>query len=118
MTDLDAFEPAQRATCREQQVEPAPIEPHDRIGIARTFDPVARPLHALRHPQHGNMSGWYLWTGDFSDDPDFFSVTHAAHLVDRCVDVVPYLWLPAGWRLLVGAGDYRDVWFDASLLDI
>ena len=48
-----------------------------------------------------------------SGQPDFFRPTHAAHLIDRCPEVMPMLGLPEGWRFLLAPG-HEDVWFDAT----
>jgi hypothetical protein len=106
--------------CRSFGVEPAFVDPGDRLGVARSFDATRYPINALRHPPHGNMAGWYIWSGGEipPDDPDFFTVTHAAHLDLRCPLIVPYLAMPSGWRVLLGEAGYVDVWHDPKLLDI
>lgn len=74
------------------------------------------PIHGLRHPPHGDTSGWYIWAGEhLSSDPDFFEPVHVAHLPDLCPVVMQYLGLPPGWRFLL-AGDYEDLWVDTQLL--
>jgi hypothetical protein len=74
------------------------------------------PVNGLRHPPKGDTTGWYLWGGaDITDDPDFFKPLHVEHLSDWCPEALKYLGLPPGWRFLI-AGDYEDVWYDASLL--
>lgn len=76
------------------------------------------PINGLRHPQYGNMEGWNFWGGEeFSTDPDFFPVIHAFHMINRCLEAVPFLGLPPGYRFLL-AGEYRDIWYDESLLVI
>ena len=35
------------------------------------------PLHGLRHESEGGTSGWYVWSGDLSEDPDFFLPWHS-----------------------------------------
>jgi len=75
------------------------------------------PVHGLRHAPEGDTSGWYVWTGDLSDDPGFFAPLHAAHLIDRCPEVRDLLELPPGSRFLIAPG-HRDIWTDESLLDV
>ena len=74
------------------------------------------PLHALRHPPEADTTGWYLWTGELQEDPDFFLPWHVAHVLDRCPGLGPLLELPPGSRFIY-APDYTDVWQDDSLLD-
>jgi hypothetical protein len=53
-------------------------------------------------PENGTY-GWYFTAGDdYSDDSDFFKPLHAARLEKYCPEVLPYLALPPGWRIIVG----------------
>ena len=29
-------------------------------------------IHGLRHPSIENTNGWYIWSGEFKDNADFF----------------------------------------------
>jgi hypothetical protein len=42
---------------------------------------------------------------------------HVAHLADYCPELLPYIGLAPGWRVLLAPG-YEDVWYDESLLKI
>ena len=88
------------------------------IGIApsESRDPV--PLHALRHAPKGQSNGWFVWRGEEipQNDDDFFVPSHVEHLPTHAPELLPYLALPAGWRVLLAPG-YEDVWFDELLLD-
>ena len=104
--------------CSRFSTDFTPIDWELRIGIADDFFSDALPKNGLRHPAHGNMTGWYLWAGEaLSTDEDYFRPYCARQLVDRCPEILRYLGLPSGWRFLV-APNYEDVWFDASLLEI
>jgi hypothetical protein len=59
------------------------------------------PVHGLRHPAEAGTTGWYVWTGELLDDPDFFVPLHADHLISRCPPVAKYLDLPPGSRFLI-----------------
>jgi hypothetical protein len=64
-----------------------------KVGIAlQTLH--LKPLNALRHPPRG----WHVW------------LVHLGR-----PQLVPYLGLAAGWRVLLAPG-YEDVWYDKSLL--
>ena len=108
----------QRAICERAKTTPAYLLPLDRIGIGRDFDPVGKPINGLRHPAHGNMCGWYIWSGEMlSEDSDYFSVICYEHIVANAWDWVQYLALPEGWRFLAAPG-YEDIWFDQALFEI
>jgi len=87
-----------------------------KVGIAlQTLHLI--PLNALRHPVEGGTCGWYIWGGeDFSEADDFFDPLHVAPLEEYCPNLMPYIGLAPGWRVLLAPG-YEDVWYDEALLD-
>jgi hypothetical protein len=110
-------ETSQRQVCRRFDVEPEPPAQGTKLGVALNVRGVTQPLHGLRHPPEDGTNGWYLWRGEYSQDPEFFVPLHIDHLDEWCPDAMPYLALPPGWRFLL-APDHEDVWFESSLLDI
>lgn len=89
-----------------------------KVGIALNVRKGEMPINGLRHPPEGDTTGWYIWAGEeLSGDPEFFKPLHVEHLKDWCPEVQKYLGLPPGWRFLI-AGDYEDVWYDESLLNV
>lgn len=105
----------QRAVCHRYKQNFLPCVPDSKLGVAlETIG--STPIHGLRHPPTSDTNGWYIWAGDYSDAPDFFRPLHASHLHEHLPEVIKYLGLPAGARFLL-AGEYADVWFDASLLN-
>lgn len=74
------------------------------------------PVHGLRHPPDGDTSGWYVWTGEFSDSSDFFVPWHHSHLIAACLQTERLLALPPGTRFLIAPG-HEDVWDDPELLN-
>mgnify|MGYP006920741489 CR=1 FL=1 len=93
---------------------PMPPLPSEKVGIAlQTLHLL--PLNALRrHPEHGTC-GWYIWGGELSTQPEFFQPLHFSHLFERLPNLVPYLSLAPGWRILL-ASNYEDVWYDETLV--
>ncbi|TXH05498.1 MAG: hypothetical protein E6R07_01430 [Nevskiaceae bacterium] len=87
-----------------------------KVGISRDVLAGVKPLHGLRHPPEGDTSGWYIWAGEYSEDPNFFEPMHVGHLDEVCPAAVKFLGLAPGWRFLVADG-HEDVWFDATLLN-
>jgi hypothetical protein len=88
-----------------------------KLGFA--LDTIGKtPVNGLRHPTEGETNGWYIWCGEqLSEAANFFSPLHTAHVNERCPEVLRFLGLPPGYRFLL-AGDYSDVWFDPTLLDV
>jgi hypothetical protein len=87
-----------------------------RLGIAlSTLSQL--PLNALRHPPEAGTSGWYIWGGELSGDPDFFQPLHVHHLVAHAPALIPFLALAPGWRVLL-APEQTDVWYDPAILAV
>ena len=103
--------------CTRLGVTPDPPQAGSKLGVSRSALTRDWPLHGLRHrPEHGT-NGWYVWSGEFSQSPEFFLPLHVEHLAERIPEVVAYLALPPGFRFLIAPGD-EDVWEDVSLLSI
>lgn len=106
----------QQAVCRKYGTTFVEAPLNSRVGVARNVKRGLVPINGLRHRPDGDMTGWFIWTGEqMSDDPDFFHAIHVAHLEEERPEIVKFLGLPPGWRFLK-AGDYEDAWFDEELL--
>lgn len=112
-----SWESAQSAVTARFGVTPSAPGPDLKVGIAKNVGSGAQPLNALRHTADGGTSGWFIWAGEeLSSEPDAFEPLHIAHLPDRCPEMLPYLALPPGWRVLIAPG-IDDAWFDEDLVD-
>jgi hypothetical protein len=87
-----------------------PSERICKIGISESALSDGLPLRGLRHRPESGTTGWFIWAGEWSDDPDFIK---PLHWHQYCPAVLPFLALPLGWRFLVAPG-YGGVWFDCS----
>ena len=115
---LSAIEELQKDVCRKYVATYFPSPNDCKVGIALNVRDGIVPVNGFRHPPEGDTTGWYIYAGEeLSDDPDFFQPLHIEHISDWCPQIKKYLGLPPGWRFLI-AGNFEDVWFDESLLDI
>jgi hypothetical protein len=104
--------------CEQYDVTCQPCLPGMKVGVAVNVRDGIFPINGLRHPPEIDTTGWYIWAGEeLSGDSDFFKPLHVEHLPEWCPEVLKFLGLPPGWRFLI-AGDYEDVWYDESLLNI
>ena len=106
----------QRELCNQYSARyvESPIEM--KVGVSLSVRRGEYPVHGLRRPIEGNTTGWYIWSGDFSDDVDFFQPLHVKHLYEWNPKLLKYLGLAPGWRFLI-APNYEDVWQDLTLLN-
>jgi hypothetical protein len=111
------IEESQREFCKEHGAEYLAVSDNSKTGFAQDTRGML-PINGLRHPSTGDTSGWYIWCGEqFSNASDFFSALHTYHLYEEYPEIAKLLGLPPGYRFLL-AGDYLDVWYDASLLNV
>ena len=103
----------QKEICHKYGSEFIPADPFHLIGLADDLTKV--PVHGMRHPLE-NSSGWYLWSGGYREDEDFFKPHHIWHLTDSKPEVLKFLGLPPRYRFLIEGSSYEDVWFDELLL--
>jgi hypothetical protein len=112
------IEELQKEICRKNEADFVPSPSDLKVGISTNVRDENLPINGFRHPPEGDTTGWYIYAGvELSDDPNFFKPLHVEHLDEWCPQIKKYLGLPSGWRFLV-AGDYEDVWFDESLLEV
>ena len=110
-------EELQQSFCRAHSAEFVPAPGESKLGYALSTEG-SMPINGLRHPVMGETNGWYIWNGErFSTADDFFVPMHTGHVCGKYPEIVKLLGLPPEYRFLL-AGDYLDVWFDSSLLEI
>lgn len=115
MTEKE-LENMQKDVCKKFGVEFVPSPEELKVGVSLNVKNGILPFNGLRHPPEADSTGWYIWAGEeLSSSPDFFKPLHVKHIDDWCPQAKKFLGLPPGWRFLI-AGEYEDVWFDASLL--
>lgn len=107
----------QHNVCERYGAEHVECPADMKLGILLSERSGGYPIHGLRHPTTGNTTGWFIWSGEFSKDPEFFVPLHVSHVKDWNPVIEPYLGLAPGWRFLITLS-YEDVWYDVALLDI
>jgi len=114
---MDSFEKLQVDLCKKYGAPFLATSKNGMIALSKTFSENAAPIHGLRHPIEGTLSGWFIWSGEYSPADDFFEPIHASHLEQICPALLKYLGLAPGWRFLF-AEDFEDVWYDEALLNV
>jgi hypothetical protein len=114
--DTTTWNERQIAVCKKYGVEPFPAQLEQKVGISSTVKEGLVPINAIRHLPVGDTTGWYIWAGEYSDDPAFFQPLHVKHLESWCPTVIPFLHLPPGWGVIL-AREYEDVWYDKKFLE-
>ncbi len=102
-------------TCRRFSAKFHPCREFEKVGLAiHTLGQV--PVNGVRLQPEGALCGWFIWCGkDFSLAPDFFSPLHYVHLPKYLPQLIPYLGLAPGHRILIAPG-HEDVWYDSDIV--
>jgi hypothetical protein len=107
----------QRTLCGQYSAEFTAAPGEVKSGLALSTKGLL-PINGLRNPPTDETTGWYIWCGErYSEDSDFFEPLCTSHIYGDEPEIAKFLGLPPGYRFLL-AGDYSDVWYDESLLDI
>jgi hypothetical protein len=106
----------QKEICATHNSEWKPINKILRIGVSANLD--KDPINGLRHPKEKGTTGWFIWTGDYSENDDFFQPMCAEYLLQIRPDILKYLGLEVGFRFLADKNGYEDIWYDEKLKNI
>ena len=90
-----------------------PINKKFKIGISDNWN--ENPINGLRHSQQEGTTGWFIWSGEYSDNNDFFMPICPEHLLQIRPEIIKYLGLEIGFRFLVDNKGYEDVWKDENI---
>ena len=103
----------QKEICATHNSQWKPINGKLRVGVSTNLD--KDPINGLRHPRDERTTGWFIWTGDYSEADDFFQPMCAEHLLQIRPDIIKYLGLDIGFRILTDKKGYEDIWVDEKL---
>lgn len=104
---------SQKEICLTHNSQWRPINKKLRIGVSANLD--KNPINGLRHPSEVRTTGWFIWTGEYSERDDFFQPICAEHLLQIRPDIIKFLGLDIGFRFLADDKGYRDIWYDEKL---
>jgi hypothetical protein len=104
----------QKEICKNNNSIWKPINKKLKIGVSSNLD--KDPINGLRHPADNGTTGWFIWTGEYSEADDFFQPICAEHLLQLRPEIIKYLGLDIGFRFLTESKGYEDIWYDKKLL--
>jgi hypothetical protein len=88
-----------------------------KLTVGASLDLISDPLNGRREKAENGTSGWYIWSGAFSDVDNFFQPLCAEELLQIRPEIVPYLGLDEGYRFLIDHTGYEDVWIGEKYKD-
>ena len=105
----------QKEICEKYKSIWKPINKTLNIAISENLD--LETLNGLRHKTKKGEVCWFIWSGEYSEEDNFFKPICAEHLLQRKPKLIDYLGLDEGFRFLINEKGYEDVWFDEKLLE-
>ena len=113
----DKLETMQEKICRKYGAGFAQVDLELMIGVSDNLGSKTMSINGLRHSRHEHTTGWYIWSGELSNDKKFFKPMHVHHFIEKYPVIAVYLGLAPGWRFQIDPeAQYEDVWFDSTLL--
>jgi len=106
----------QKEICVNSNSTWKPINKKLNIGVSTNLE--KDPINGLRHPAEKGTTGWFIWTGEYSEADDFFQPICAEHLLQQRPEIIKYLGLDVGFRFLSDSKGYEDIWYDEKLKNI
>ena len=104
----------QKEICEKYNSKWKPISRNLKIGISENLD--LESIYGLRHKSEDGKVCWFIHSGEYSDDENFYKPICAEHLLQKMPKLVDYLALDEGFRFIIDRKGYEDVWFDENLL--
>lgn len=104
----------QKNICEKYGSNWKPINKKLNIGVSENLD--LKILNGLRHRTKKGEVCWFIWSGEYSEDDNFFQPICAEHLMQKKPKLIDYLGLDEGFRFQITEDGYEDVWFDEKLL--
>lgn len=106
----------QKSICQKYDSAWSPVNKKWTIGV--NLSNSINPINGLRHPKSKGNEGWYIWTGDYKEDEDFFQPICIEHLLQINPQIIKYLGLAEGYRIQIDSKGYEDVWYDEQLIKV
>ena len=79
----------QKEICEKYKSKWKPISRNLKVGISENLN--LEKLNGLRHKTEKGKVCWYIWSGDYSENDDFFKPICAEHLLQINPKIVKYL---------------------------
>ncbi|RXR15964.1 hypothetical protein EQG63_12045 [Flavobacterium amnicola] len=106
----------QKEICAKYNSKWKPISKNLNIGVSENLN--LETLNGLRNKTESGKVCWFIWSGEYSTDDNFFKPICAEHLLQKKPKLIDYLGLDEGFRFLINENGYEDVWFDEKILEI
>lgn len=106
---LQDFVEEQKLVCEEFDSKYIKVNETDLVAVAKqTLN--KEPIVGLRKKPDVDNVSWFIYGGELEDGEDFFDIITVKELEEVFPDAIPYLSLEEGFRFMIDADEYEDVW--------
>lgn len=106
---LQDFVEEQKLVCEEFDSKYIKVNETDLVAVAKqTLN--KEPIVGLRKKPDADNVSWFIYGGELEDGEDFFDIITVKELEEVFPDAIPYLSLEEGFRFMIDADEYEDVW--------
>lgn len=106
---LQDFIEEQKLVCEEFDSQYIKVNEDDLVAIAKQTL-TKEPIVGLRKKPDTDMVSWFIYGGELEEGEDFFETVTVKELEEIFPDALVYLALEEGFRFMIDADEYEDVW--------
>lgn len=106
---LQDFIEEQKLVCEEFDSQYIKVNEDDLVAIAKQTL-TKEPIVGLRKKPDTDMVSWFIYGGELEEGADFFETVTVKELEEIFPDALVYLALEEGFRFMIDADEYEDVW--------
>jgi len=106
---LQDFVEEQKLVCEEFDSWYIKVNETDLVVMAKQTLSKETIVGLRKQPDAENVS-WFIYGGELEEGEDFFDVISVKELEEVFPDAIPYLALEQGFRFMIDADEYEDVW--------
>ena len=111
---LQDFIEEQKLVCEEFDSRYIKVNEDDLVAIAKQTL-TKEPIVGLRKKPDEDKVAWFIYGGELEDGKDFFDIITVKELEEIFPDALVYLALEEGFRFMIDAEEYEDVWREGAL---
>ena len=111
---LQDFIEEQKLVCEEFDSRYIKVNEDDVVAIAKqTLN--QEPIVGIRKKPDADQVSWFIYGGELQDSDAFFDIVTVKELEEIFPDALVYLALEEGFRFMIDADEYEDVWREGAL---
>jgi len=106
----------QTKICEKYQSAVVPCYENEIIALA--VESIGKqPTYGTRiRPKSGEKVAWFFYSGENTQETDFFKPVHIHHVKELMPELEKYLCLDFGYKIIIDDRGYEDVWRESEMI--